>query len=547
MRCSLQSDLSESEAARLPRCGRNVVTKPARWRSVFLVLAVLIALFNTVLIHGGHDWGGDFGLYIAQANALLQGTMDEVRGLGGLCYELSDGITAPAIYPWGYPSLLAPVIAVFGENMRAMKIATYLWLLLSLPVVATLCRRRLGKAARAGMVLMLLLNPYLYGYRNHVMSEFPFLFFSLSSVLMLDRFIVKRRTFLNPLFDRAVLGVFIFLAYFVRSQGLVLLPVVALCVAVERLRRADKHRTAGTAANEVYANVPTPPTEGRQPLRWYHDVAPFVAFGLLVLLLPAAEASRSYAECADRLRPIASTPLANALYYFVVVPGNFLGSKNLLADWIGKPLFPLYHVLYAATLPFCLLSVLRHWRRDYHLLLYVGATFGLLLICPMLGGMRYILSIAPIYLFWLLDGAAIAGRFFRLRRHWRIRLDLALATALCVLFAIQLPMVELYYQRMLATTGPFTFESRAMFAFIKEHAASTDIVAFFKPHVMTYFTGRTSIAASSVTQQRARPVRWFVEYLPQRGQRDITSCQPFSFEGLDEVFNNRDFIVYKAR
>ena len=65
----------------------------------------------------GHWWGDDWALYVRQARAARrpsQPSADRER----VHRPLSDGPEfSPPLYPWGFPLLLAPFIAVVGDNL----------------------------------------------------------------------------------------------------------------------------------------------------------------------------------------------------------------------------------------------------------------------------------------------------------------------------------------------------------------------------------------------------------------------------------------------
>ena len=85
------------------------------------VLASISGAFMLALMDSNHNWGGDFSQYIAQAQALINGTIPTQIANNTLMMSLNDFPYGPNVYPWGYPLLLAPVLAIFGENLAALK------------------------------------------------------------------------------------------------------------------------------------------------------------------------------------------------------------------------------------------------------------------------------------------------------------------------------------------------------------------------------------------------------------------------------------------
>ena len=72
----------------------------------------------------GHDWGGDFALYLNQAQALNQGELSALYQSNHFTVEKSDRLIGPYLYPMGYPLLLSPVIALIGLNFYWLKVYT---------------------------------------------------------------------------------------------------------------------------------------------------------------------------------------------------------------------------------------------------------------------------------------------------------------------------------------------------------------------------------------------------------------------------------------
>ncbi len=74
------------------------------------VLAIIMAMGY---LYYGHDWGGDFSEYIAQAMALVDGTVDvEVAHMQFVLENSIPGM-CPAVYPWGLPLILAVLSSWF--------------------------------------------------------------------------------------------------------------------------------------------------------------------------------------------------------------------------------------------------------------------------------------------------------------------------------------------------------------------------------------------------------------------------------------------------
>jgi hypothetical protein len=132
-------------------------------------LAVLyLALFRPGLSVMG---GGDFALYLAHAQALVQG-----RGYGDtfFVYNPANAIMSPAAYPPGLPLLLAPVVALFGLAAVPIKLVMLAALLAMLWGLHKLAEPVMGRRWSAVLVLAAGLSPAILMRRDAVGSDIVF-------------------------------------------------------------------------------------------------------------------------------------------------------------------------------------------------------------------------------------------------------------------------------------------------------------------------------------------------------------------------------------
>jgi hypothetical protein len=108
------------------------IIKPDSRIYYIILLAIILSVFliNAISFREGHNWGGDFPQYIAQAKSLNDGTIDKLLENSTFRYEKSDSaLLSPKLYPWGFPILLAPIYHFFGFNIFAMKFFVNLFFL----------------------------------------------------------------------------------------------------------------------------------------------------------------------------------------------------------------------------------------------------------------------------------------------------------------------------------------------------------------------------------------------------------------------------------
>ena len=153
-------------------------------------LACVSAALMLALVDSDHNWGGDFSQYIAQAKALIAGTIPTQIANNTLMMSLNDFPYGPNVYPWGYPLLLAPVLAIFGENLLALKCVNIA--LFSLFIICFYCyvARRFSMGASITLTLAFALNPMLLSFvSGNILSDIAYMCASFIAVVVLQAFV----------------------------------------------------------------------------------------------------------------------------------------------------------------------------------------------------------------------------------------------------------------------------------------------------------------------------------------------------------------------
>jgi 4-amino-4-deoxy-L-arabinose transferase-like glycosyltransferase len=148
--------------------------------SAAILCALLIGMFYLATIRDGHVWDDDFSMYIHHAQNLARG---EPYADTGYIYNPQNPAIGPRVYPPGFPLLLAPVVRMFGLDLRPMKILVIGFFVGSLLLTAALFRSVLPAPYVTALVLVVGLNPFFWEFKDHVLSDLPFLFFVLLSFI----------------------------------------------------------------------------------------------------------------------------------------------------------------------------------------------------------------------------------------------------------------------------------------------------------------------------------------------------------------------------
>ena len=184
----------------------------------FTVLIITIASFILCLlrIQEGHNWGGDFALYIHQAKSLVEGNLQLLFDQNK--YSMDQSMVGPYFYPFGFPLIISPFYYLFGINLQLMKIVCAFFFVLAIPFVYFLSKRINSNENGILITIHIAFNWLFINYSDNVISDLPYFFFSTLSVYLITKSNNLRNSFL--------LGFSMFYAYFIRDIGITLIPTL---------------------------------------------------------------------------------------------------------------------------------------------------------------------------------------------------------------------------------------------------------------------------------------------------------------------------------
>jgi hypothetical protein len=482
-------------------------------KSKKLLLPVIIAS-STVLaylsLNDGHDWGDDFAAYLHQAQSLVEGRVDDYLQHGYFTKEHSCG-KWPVATTWGFPILLTPIYYFFGMDLFKMKLLLLFFKILSLILIYLLFKNRLDSLTNILIVSLFAFNPYLMRFNNQILTDIPFLFFTLFSLYLIDKFVIQQKQFINRYVSAGLLGFVIFYAYFIRSNGILLGPILLISQIVIMLQSRLSFK------------------------RLFSFLLPYFLFlvllGVAYHIFPFATGDYVFAVDFSITQMIQN--IKQNIPYYLGLPSKFWGSS----------------VIYGMTLPFFVIGFISSFHKDYHFVLYCGLTIGLyLVLINALQGLRYILPIIPFYVYFVFKGLSCV----------KVRLDVSTinlsrnglcqicASLLLAFFVIQ--SIHGAYNNIKKSdqprnvASPFDATSREMFKFISENTNKDSVIIFFKPRAMRLITDRRSIRACNLAEILRGD--YFVLYknfgfLPKNTRNNLPPS-------LEIIFENRFFKIFKV-
>ena len=198
----------------------------SRFRLLTGLLVGLNLVCSALLFDPKLDTGGDNAAYINLAGSMLNPQT-------GFATTFAPGEPKPhTLAPFGYPLLLSPLIALFGQNILLLKFFSVLLAAASVLLFCVLIRPLTVPLYWLSLCATFAVNPLLAAYSHLILSEVPYLFFSLLSLWLLQRSETENSNTVNKWFWLAILCLG-FTAH-IRSIGLALPLAAAASLALRR-------------------------------------------------------------------------------------------------------------------------------------------------------------------------------------------------------------------------------------------------------------------------------------------------------------------------
>ena len=395
--------------------------------------ALVVGVFYLATIRAGQGWGDDFAQYIQHARNIATGVP---YAQTGYIYNPHNPALGPRAYPPGFPVLLAPVVRLFGLDFRAMKVLIVLCFVGVLLLVPQVFGRDLPRPYVAALVLLFGLNPFMWEFKDQVLSDVPFLLFTLLAIYGFQRQ------------SAALAGFATYAAIATRVLGIVLVPCFVAHDLMQRRR-----------------------------------VGPATAVGCGIALALAA---------GQYLLGVRDGSYVNTLVLSAATAGrNVVDYLRALSDiWDDGYTATVRKVVFLLTIGFTTYGYTRSVRSGLTVIEIFPALYVVpIILWPAYQGTRLLIPLIPFYLYYCLQG--LRGLEQRVAARSR---TLQLACIAIVLLVYAARYTTLRFGPM--TEGVATAESEALFRFVKTSTAAGDVFIFSKPRALALFTGRRAAAPS---------------------------------------------------
>ena len=206
---------------------RNAFTSHPKHVKI-LYLVILIITFGTIyssVFDKKVSLVGDNASYYILGTALANG-----EGYTNIHHQEKE---AHYHYPPGYPVLIAGVMQLFSDDISTIKIVNGLLFLGSVLLLFFISIDLINNVHLAFVAsLLTLLNYHLLTFATIMMSEIPFLFFSLLSLWLFFRVDFTKRSYKNVWF--VLLIVCVTFTFYIRSTGLALIVSIAFFLLLKK-------------------------------------------------------------------------------------------------------------------------------------------------------------------------------------------------------------------------------------------------------------------------------------------------------------------------
>ena len=407
---------------------------------IIALIVCSIGIFYLVTLRDGHNWGGDFSMYIHHAKNIAEGIDYEDTGY---IYNPACPYIGPKAYPPVFPVLLSPVYKCFGLNLEAMKIEIILIFLLFLLVFFMAFQREIPFQYLAAIVAIIGFNPYLWDFKDNVLSDIPFLFFTYSSLLLIHRAYESPEKQKHYHLSAISAGIFIYLSIGTRSIGIVLIP----CLIIFDIIKSKK-------------------------LTLFTIIAITISASFIVIQLVLLPGISTYAnEFTINLKTI----FINSVRY----------TDSLSFIWENGYSNIFRVVLFLVISGFATIGYMKRIREKFTIFELFPLFYVVLLITwPSYQGIRFLIPIIPLYIFYAFSGIY---QCFSPRQKEIKNLSL-IALALMILISYTGNYIRIDYGPLREGIG--RNETKALFDYIKKNTEEKDIFIFIKPRVLSLFTER---------------------------------------------------------
>ncbi len=428
---------------------------------VLLITALIFAVIYYSVFDGKLDVNGDNASYYMLGKALANG-----EGY----VNINDINKVPhSHFPPGYPVIISSLIKTFGESTSTIKLTNGFLLLCTLMVLYLLIKEITSRESTAIIVLILMmLNSHLLMYSTIIMTEIPFLFFSILAIYAFLKVNYNKPIWRDSYFYATIL--LLTISFYIRTSGLALMIGLVLYLL---LTKHWKHALIIILAVGLFA---TPWQLRNQKL----GGSTYIKQLQMVNPYRPELGKAGFGDYATRFSNNVSRYLTKEIPAATV---SFVKANYRQAASLGQWLFAI------AFFMIIIFGVLTLKKYKLLILTYLAGTLIILLLWPDVWvGIRFILPTVPFLLLGMVHGLQ------ELLTKITPRVTHRYIVWLPVLIALLLfPGIKKLHQNARQDLKPEWANYYSLAEWSKENLADSSVIACRKPHLFYLNSNRFTV------------------------------------------------------
>jgi hypothetical protein len=422
----------------------------------FILLLICIPLFF-LNIRVDQSWGDDFAQYIHQAINLVEG---KPQFETGYIYNENYPMLGPKSYTVGFPLILAPTIALFGNDMLMLNYLMTAFLALTFIVMSSWLLNYFRWQTAVFLSLICIYNPWMIYFKAEINSEIPFTFF-----IMLFLFVYNSKSF--TIDKILLLGLIGGVITSIRPIGAVIVVAYALEGIINYYLRHEKEKRV-FLTKSVYVPI--------------IGLASF--FLLNYFIFPVSSGMQAGNQMRTSLFSFDFEQLTKNLGVYFELLQRVFQTSNQSIWWFLSILLSSFFVA------FCCLGFIEGVRSrmsaiEIFVLLYM---FVLLFYTYSSAGFRFLMPLAPLMFYYFGMGVKLIESDLS-----RSRFVIPVAVlAIVLVFKQDWPKFRKVENTL--QFGPYQTDVITFFESVKREVPKDAVVLFKKPRALSLYTDRTSFS-----------------------------------------------------
>lgn len=487
-----------------------------------VILIATLPLYH-INVHPGHNWGDDFAQYIMQASNIATGNAHYKTGY---IFNSLNPQYAPPQYPLGFPLLLAPIVKIWGA-LSFTKMLQFIGLCLAALgcILFYYYRKYMGTLSAICLALLCVYASGIIELKNSVLSDIPcWVFIALYLALRNSEYISNRRL--------ALLIATMTMAILIRSQSLVLLAAEGMYLLGYTLQQTIATRRLNVKA--IFTSVSFKTICGAIVLQLLIDKLIFGTPGGTVGFYQHMLSRNQGIELSTQVGGNLNYLLDLVFRYFDYYPSSELNRVTMRIVVSG---------IFGLSTAGFFITVRKKMRVDdwYFILIVILIAF-----VGERQGVRFIISIIPIYLFY----AFVA---FRKATGPMNKWAATIVPLIIALVFLNLSADNMNRVKEAPTDNIPGVEDQKAFDYIRSNVGADELIIFAKPRALALFTNKKSMTYAwnnSWEENKAQFDAHNAKYILLKQSLNDISLQEYLYGAahpIDSLRIAQDYMLYTLK